>query len=68
MKAGANIHGQLSELRLQLLRESVFVAAFDGKLQCQQSVKDGAAELREHARPSRQPGPPEGSLRAASSS
>ena len=48
VEAGADIHGQPSQGRLQLQRKSVLAAAFYRELQRKQSVENGMAELREH--------------------
>ncbi len=48
VKAGADIHSQVSQRRFQLRCESIFAAAFDREFQCDYSIEDRAAELRKH--------------------
>ena len=67
VEPGVNVVGEVREHRLQLLREAVFVAVFDGEFEGQERVKSELPNCVSRLKPSRQPGPP-GSLRAASRS
>jgi len=49
IEAGVNVVGEAREHGLQLLREAVFVAVFDGEFESQKRVVEGTAELCEQA-------------------
>lgn len=49
VKTGANVEDELREFGLELLSVAIIVTVFDGELEGDEGVKEGAAELREHA-------------------